>query len=343
MKTKAVFFSKDKGSINRIFGNNGEVMQKLMNDLEFPEEMTVVDLNNIEQFKDFTNECKYIFSAWGMPELSQNDIAKYFGKCEVIFYGAGSVQYFAREYLKSGIRITSAWVANGIPVAEYTVSQILLASKGYFKIAGKAKKPEDWYNLSRMANGNYKGNYNTKIGILGAGTIGKRVMSYLQKLGVKTEILVYDPYFSENDAKIMNVKKASLEEIFKTCDVITNHVANLPSTVGMINKNHFDLMQDYSTFINSGRGAQIVESDMINALKNNKTLTALLDVTDPEPPVTDSELYNLENVILTPHIAGVIGNELHRLSDYMYDEYKLYESEKKLNYEVTLEMLEYMA
>lgn len=342
-KDKAVFFCKDSGSINRVYGSNAEIMQKLQNELDFPSEMAIANPDNIEQFKDFTNECKYIFSTWGMPQMNENDIAKYFKQCEVIFYGAGSVQYFARDYLKSGIRISSAWVANGVPVAEYTVSQILLSCKGYFKIAGKAKKPEDWHNLSRFAGENYTGNYNTKIGILGAGTVGKRVISNLQKLGVKTEILVYDPYFSEENANAMNVKKASLEEIFETCDVISNHVANLPSTVGMISKKHFDLMRDYSTFINTGRGAQIIESDMINAFKNNKTLTALLDVTEPEPPEAGSELYNLENVIMTPHIAGVISNELHRLSDYMYGEYKLYESEKKLNYEVTLEMLEYMA
>lgn len=341
-KEKAVFFCKDKGSVDRVYDSNAEIMRKLENDLEFPE-TGIINPDNIEQFKDFTNECRYIFSTWGMPDLNESDIKKYFKKCEVIFYGAGSVQYFARNYLKSGIKITSAWVANGIPVAEYAVSQMLLACKGYYKLIGRIKKPEDWWNLNRINGGNYKGNYNTKIGILGAGTIGKRVISYLQKLGIKTEILVYDPYLSDENAENMNVKKASLEEIFKTCNVISNHVANLPATVGMINKNHFDLMQDHSTFINTGRGAQIVESDMINALKNNKTLTALLDVTEPEPPETGSELYNLENVILTPHIAGVIGNELHRLSDFMYGEYKLYESEKKLNYEVTLDMLEYMA
>jgi phosphoglycerate dehydrogenase-like enzyme len=278
-----------------------------------------------------------------MLALSESDIAKYFGKCEVIFYGAGSVQYFAREYLKQGIKISSSWVENGVPVAEFTVSQILLACKGYFKIAGKVKKPDDWWKMNRINGGNYKGNYNSKIGILGAGTIGKRVIAYLQKLGIKTEILVYDPYFSDGQAANMNVKKAALEEIFKTCDVITNHVANLPSTVGMINKNHFSLMRDYATFINSGRGAQVVEADMIAALKNNASLTALLDVTEPEPPEINSELYNLENVVLTPHIAGVSGNELHRLSDCMYGEYKLYDSEKRLDYEVTLDMLEYMA
>ena len=342
MKTKAIFISAYKDRITQVYGGNTEVMQKLITELEFPAE--VIDLNNIERFKDFTNECKYIFSTWGMIKLSDSDIKKYFGKCEVIFYGAGSVQYFAREYLKSWIKISSAWVENGVPVAEFVVSQILLACKGYFKIAGKVKSLQDWRKAQKINGENYKGNYNTKIGILGVGTIGKRVISYLQKLGVKTEILVYDPYFSDKQAKEMNVKKASLEEIFKTCDVVSNHVANLPSTVGMINKNHFDLMRDYSTFINAGRGAQVVESDMLEALKTNKSLTALLDVTDPvEPPDINSELYNLENVILTPHMAGVSGNELYRLSDCAYGEYKLYEAEKRLNYEVTLDMLEYMA
>jgi len=343
MKNKTVFLCKDNwDSIDRVFSGNTEVMQKLTSELEFPPE--VVNLENIEKYKDFTNECKYIFASWGMLELSENDILKYFSKCEVIFYAAGSVQYFAREYLNRGIKISSAWVANGIPVAEFTVSQILLACKGYFKIAGKIKKPEDWWSMNRTNGKNYKGNYNSKIGILGVGTIGRRIIEYIKKLGIKTEILVYDPYFSEKSAAEINVRKSSLEEIFKTCNVISNHVANLPSTVGMINKNHFDLMQNYSTFINTGRGAQIAESDMIDALKNNKTLTALIDVTDPEePPRADNELYNLENVILTPHIAGVGGNELYLLSDYMYGEYKLYESEKRLNYEVTLEMLEHMA
>ena len=344
-KDKAVFLSRGAGNIKRVYNN--EIVQKLTSELEFPAE--IVTLENIEQYKDFTNECKYIFSTWGMLELKEDEIAKYFGKCEVVFYGAGSVQYFARPYLNKGIRLVSAWVANGVPVAEYAVSQILLACKGYFKAIktnGGIKSQSDWHNTNKFLQANYKGNYNTKIGILGVGTIGKRVISYLQKLEIKAEIFVYDPYFSEKDAAAVNVKKASLEDIFSTCDVITNHIANLPSTVGMINKSHFSLMKDYSTFINTGRGQQLVESELAEVFKNNQTLTALLDVTSPEPPAENgenSELYKLDNVIMTPHVAGVIGNELYRLSQMMYDELKLYESEKRLNYEVTLEMLEYMA
>ncbi|MCL2772440.1 MAG: hypothetical protein FWD71_03735 [Oscillospiraceae bacterium] len=345
MKDKAIFCGR-KGDIERVYGNNTEVMQKLINELEFPAE--VIDRNNIEKYRDFTNECRYIFTSWGMLELSGDDIAKYFGKCEVVFYGAGSVQYFAREYLNSGIKVSSAWVANGIPVAQFTASQIILACKGYFQVVTnhRIKSHADWGNTAKVIQGSYKGNYNTKIGILGAGTIGRGVISYLQKLGIKAEILVYDPYFSEKDAKTIGVIKTSLEDIFKTCDVISNHMANLPSTERMLNKSHFSLMKDYATFINTGRGQQIIESEMAEVFRNNQTLTALLDVTSPEPPAENgenSELYKLNNVVMTPHIAGVISNELCLLSNCVYDEYKFYEREKKLNYEVTLEMLEHMA
>ena len=347
MKRKAVFVTdRPEETVRLVYLE--DTIKKLTDELDFPAGVLNIGSNNIEQYKDFTNECSYIFTTWGMLNLSESDIEKYFKKCEVVFYGAGSVQYFAKEYLNRGIRVSSAWVANGIPVAEYVVSQILLSCKGYFKsvTSNRIKKRSDWGDASKVINTNYSGNYNTKIGILGIGTIGKRIITMLKALNIKTEILVYDPYFKDEQAQSFGVRKSSLEEIFKTCDVVSNHIANLPSTEKMINKSHFNLMKDYATFINTGRGQQIIETDLTEVLKNNQTLTALIDVTDPEPPDEESEnceLYKLENVILTPHIAGVINKETGRLGDYMYEEYKLYESEKKLNYEVTLEMLKYMA
>jgi len=333
MKVKACFVGSD-AQIERVYR---EVMPVLAQELEFPSE--VINLENIGKYKDFASGCKYIFSTWGMT----SGVADYFKSCEVLFYGAGSVQHFAREYLERGIKVSSAWVANGVPVAEVVVAQIIFACKGFFKVMGKVKSSESWREAGRIVGGNYAGNYNQKIGILGAGTIGRRVIDYLKRLDVKADILVYDPYYSGEMAEKAGVRKAGLEEIFETCCVISNHIANLPATVGMINKAHFSLMQDYATFINTGRGAQIIERDLIDTLRANNSLTALLDVTEPEPPEAGSELYGLDNIILTPHIAGCIGDEVLRMVDYMYGEYKLYECEKKLEYEVTLDMLEYMA
>ena len=335
MKSKAAFVCQN----DRLKNVYRETMPKLLAEpnLEFPGE--IINEGNIQEYKNYAAECRYIFSTWGMV----SGLSDYFKNCEVVFYGAGSVQYFAREYLEKGIKVSSSWVANGIPVAEVAVSKIILACKGHFKIMGKLKSREDWYSTNRTVTGNYRGNYNQKIGILGVGTIGSRVVDYLKRLEINAEILVYDPYYPEEKAAAAGVKKASLEEIFSSCTVISNHVANLPTTQKMINKSHFGLLKNHSTFINTGRGAQIVEEDLIEAAKNDPTLTVLLDVTDPEPPEAGSELYTMENIILTPHIAGCIGDEILRMADFMYGEYKLYESEKRLAYEVTLDMLEYMA
>jgi phosphoglycerate dehydrogenase-like enzyme len=98
-------------------------------------------------------------------------------------------------------------------------------------------------------------------------------------------------------------------------------------------------MRHGATFINTGRGAQVNEADMIDVLKARPDLTALLDVTFPEPPVEGSELYTLPNVKLSSHIAGSLNDEVHRMSEYMIDEFKRFISGGELRYEVTEDIL----
>ena len=76
---------------------------------------------------------RVIFSSWGMPALTEAQIAAHFPNLEAVYYAAGTVQYFARPFLKRGVRVFSAWAANGVPVVEFTVAQIVLAGKGYFQ------------------------------------------------------------------------------------------------------------------------------------------------------------------------------------------------------------------
>ena len=104
-------------------------------------------------------------------------------------------------------------------------------------------------------------------------------------------------------------------------------------------------MPDNGVFINTGRGAQVVEEDLCRALREKPGRFAVLDVTWPEPPVKGHEFYSLDNVILTPHIAGSSGDETHRMAEYMLQEYKLYSESQghKTRYEVTEKMLETMA
>ena len=98
-----------------------------------------------------------------------------------------------------------------------------------------------------------------------------------------------------------------------------------------------------ATFLNTGRGAQVVEADLVRALREAPDRTAVLDVTFPEPPAADSPLNALPNVFLTPHIAGSKGREVERMGAYMAEECARWLSGAPTPYEVTLPMLETMA
>lgn len=111
----------------------------------------------------------------------------------------------------------------------------------------------------------------------------------------------------------------------------------------MLQYRHFCRMGTTATFINTGRGAQVVEEDLVRALREQPGRTALLDVTWPEPPAEDSPLWRLPNVFLTPHIAGSINQEIARMGVYMAEEYENLATGRPCRYEVTEDMLRTMA
>lgn len=333
---KAVFMSQgyNKELIDRVYSE--ETKQKIQKHAQiYP---YLIDKENLQEHKEYLQNADVIFCSWGMPVLTKEDIKTYLPNLKAIFYGAGTVQYFARPFLESEVRIVSAWAANAVPVAEYTLSQILLANKGFFQNCIMSRK--DYYAAMSFSS-SFPGNFCVKAGILGAGMVGTKVIELLKQFNI--EILVYDPFLSDSRAKEMGVRKCTLHEIFSQCQTISNHIANLPATVGMLNKECFDLMLPNATFINTGRGAQVVEKDLIKALKDVPTRTAVLDVTEPEPLPADSELLKMDNVIITSHIAGSMGNEVARMGEYMAEEFERYIQGKQLRYEVTLKMLETMA
>ena len=317
---KNCFLTKKPKHIYEAYGVDGTVYSK--------EDV----LNNPDAFCD----TEYIFSTWGMPEFSEDEIKKYLPSLKAVFYAAGSVQKFARPFINSGVRVFSAWAANAVPVAEYTVAQIILSNKGFYKSMRFTDK-----DAARKVFKNYPGNYNVKVGIIGAGMIGKLVINMLKSY--KLEVLVFDPFLPDEKAEELGVKKTSLEELFESCQVVSNHLANNEQTKGMLGGRLFERMLPYATFLNTGRGAQVVESELISTLQSRPDITAVLDVTNPEPPEKDSLLYTLPNCILTPHIAGSSNNEVRRMGEFMQDEYESFVNGKPCKYEVTLEMLKTMA
>ncbi len=280
-------------------------------------------------------DLEVIFSTWGMPALTPTQIEQ-LPRLQAVFYAAGSVQGFARPFLERGVLVVSAWAANAVPVAEFTLAQILLAGKGYFTNTREYKSQS---SRSRAYTG--PGNFGETVALLGCGQIGRAVNALLQPFHLRA--VVFDPFLTAEAAQLMGVTKVSLEEAFSQGMVVSNHLANLPETRGMLQGKHFRQMRPHATFINTGRGQTVAEDEMCAVLQDRPDLTALLDVTHPEPPAEGSALYALPNVQLTTHIAGSIGDEVVRMADYMLSEFQAWEQGLEMRYAVTREMLSTMA
>ena len=280
-----------------------------------------------------------VFSTWGMPAMTDSEIATLLPSLKAVYYSAGSVQGFARPFLDRGIRVFSAWSANGVPVAEYAFAQIMLANKGFFR--AQRVLSESGHAAAHEAFKQYPGNFEVNVGLIGIGMIGAMVAERLRTTDLTVK--AFDPFLPAERATELGITLCPLEELFATCQVVSNHLANNAQTRGMIRGEHFRAMPPYATFINTGRGAQVVEDDLVAALRERPDLTAILDVTDPEPPVAGHPFYSLPNCILTPHIAGSSGNEVHRMAEYMLAEFRLVAAGMKPRYEVTRKMLETMA
>jgi len=297
------------------------------------------DIDWLENRKNDLQQVDVLFSTWGMAELTEDQIGTYLPNLKAIFYAAGSVQYFAKPFLNCGVRVFSAFAANAVPVAEYVVAQIVLANKGFFQSALRYK--QNGHPDSRAYAETMRGNYGERVGIIGAGMIGRLVIQKLKEYHLS--VLVFDPFLPQEKADALGVKKCDLDTLFTQCQTISNHLANNDQTKGMLNYSLFSKMRENSIFLNTGRGAQVVEADLVRALKEVPTRTAVLDVTDPEPVKPNHPFYVMNNIFLTPHIAGSMNDEIARMGQYMDEEYEAFALGKPKKYEVTREMLKTMA
>ncbi|MEG1886904.1 MAG: hydroxyacid dehydrogenase [Oscillospiraceae bacterium] len=329
-------FIGDKNNIDYVFS---DAIKLQLSDVAALRADLVLTRDDFAENKSVLRECDTVFTSWGFPTLSKDELAEYLPNLKAVFYAAGSVQYFAKDFIETGIKVFSAWGANAVPVAEYTLAQILLANKGFYG-ASRLMKAEN-HTAAAEYFGKYPGNYNCNVGIIGAGMIGKLVIRLLKSYKIST--LVFDPFLPKSTADELGVRLVTLPELFKSCQTISNHLSNNAQTAHMLNYELFSSMKPHATFINTGRGRQVVESDLCHALAERPDLTALLDVTDPEPSATGHPFYALPNVVLTPHIAGSSGQEVGRMAEYMLEEFLKHKSGQPTSYEVTLKMLETMA
>lgn len=329
--TRAAFFCNDLSSVDHVYPAGRREKIAEMCALH----PTVITSENLGRELAQLNDLEVIFSTWGMFPLTSDQLDS-LPNLKAVFYAAGTVQQFARPFLERGIIVVSGWGANAVPVAEFTLAQILLSNKNYFQNARDSAHPES----RKLATGG-PGNFGETVSLLGAGMVGRNVIKLLKPFSLR--VLVFDPFLDTGEADALGVTTVGLDEAFSRSHVVSNHLANLPETERMIRGTHIASMRSHAVFINTGRGATVAEEEMTDVLRERTDLTALLDVTYPEPPVSDSPLYDLKNVFMTNHIAGSMNNEVVRLVDYVLEDFEAWRDGRPMKYKVTVEALTRMA
>lgn len=303
----------------------------------------LVDIDDTATITDFQNfaagklaALDILITGWGSPAIGRNELGA-MPRLRAIIHAGGTVKgHVSREAWDRGIVVTTAAEANAYPVAEYTLAHILLAGKGVPALA-------DAYTRDPAASGNECGNignYRRTIGIIGASRIGRRVIDLLEPFDLT--VLLYDPHVSGDDPILRRAERTGLDDLFRRSSIVSVHAPLLPETVGMVGRRQFGFMSPGSVVINTARAAILDQDALVDAVRAGG-LRAILDVADPEPLPADHPLRRLNGVILTPHVAGALGNELRRLGESATREVELFVAGLPPEHGVTMESLSAMA
>lgn len=251
-----------------------------------------------------------LVTGWGCPPLDEGVLAAA-PKLRAVVHTAGSVRGHVTEACwERGIAVSSAAVANALPVAEYTVAMILLAGKRVLQAARdfhRDRARRDWLHPDPAL-----GNHRRTVGILSASLIGRRVIELLRPYDLRVQL--HDPYVSAAEAAELGVRHVGLTELFATSHLVSVHTPLLPSTRGLVDADLLAAMPDDAVLLNTARGA-VVDHEALTAQLCSGRIRAVLDVTEPDVLPPGHPLWDCENVLLTPHLAGSQGNELDRLAE----------------------------
>lgn len=278
------------------------------------------------------DDVEVLITGWGCPRLDAKALDA-LPRLRAAFHAAGTVKnHVAPECFDRGIRITSAALANAVPVAEFTVATILLANKRAFALQKRYRERRAFSLWSTEYPG--LGNHGKRVGIVGASRIGRLVIGHLRAFGF--EVLVYDPTLDEAGAESLGAELCALDDLIARSDVVSLHAPSLPETRHMIDARSLARLRDGATLVNTARGALVDHAALTRELVSGR-ISAVLDTTEPEVLPKDSPLYDLDNVFLTPHIAGSQGVETSRMFASALDELERFVAGEALRHEVRLE------
>jgi phosphoglycerate dehydrogenase-like enzyme len=281
-------------------------------------------------------QVEVLVTGWGAPQIS-GAVLDAMPALRLIAHCAGTVKSLVDGVaFERGVAVVSAADANALPVAEFTLAVILLGNKRILKL-------REMYRAERRSLKPVRerapglGNYRKTVGIVGASRVGRRVIELLRPFDF--DVVVFDPYLSAADALALGVRKSDLDSLMASADVVSVHAPATAETRRLIDRRRLGLLRDGAVFVNTARASLVDQDALIDEARSGR-IDVVLDVTDPEPLPADSPLYDLPNVLLTPHIAGAVGTEVQRLSALALDEIARYTNGEPLQHCVDPSLLE---
>jgi len=284
-------------------------------------------------------DTEIVIGHWRCPPLDAAMLEQA-PRLRLFAYAAGTVKDIVTDAVfDRKIRVTSGAKANAEPVAEFTLAAILFAGKDALWRRDRLRDPA--LAGVRQHSDVMVGNWDKKIGIVGASMVGRRVIQLLHPFP-HLEVLVYDPFLSEAEAAQIGVTKVELDELCASVDVLSIHAPALPETEHMIGAAQLAALRTGATIINTARGSLIDQDALVAELEAGR-LHAVLDVTDPEPLPDEHPLLTLPTAFVTPHLAGSEGTELARMTDHVVKEIRRWIAGDPGNNEVHREHLSRLA
>lgn len=297
-----------------------------------------VDRPDLALITDIVRRARVVITGWGTPALAplEHWAPDQFA-VGLVMHSAGTVKHLVPfAALERGLLVSSANMALAEAVAEFTLGAIVLGRRQIF--AGAARLRAGHGHVSSSECFEVRG---TTIGIIGASTIGRKVLHLLAPLGAT--LLLHDPYCPPADAAALGAELVSLPELMRRSDTVSLHAPITSATIGMLGAVEFAAMPDGALFINTARGRLVDHDALLRELQTGR-ISALLDVTDPNEPLPpDSPLLALENCTVLPHIAGISRQARQRQGQISIDETLRFLTGAPLQYRILPERWETMA
>ncbi len=278
-----------------------------------------------------------LLASWGLAPFTAEVLASA-DRLQLVAYAAGSVKGWATDALFArGVRITHAASRIADSVADYTLVLAMMGLRRPQDFDRQMKAGEPWPKPVCLDQFEICGK---RVGLLGFGYVGRRTAALFRAVGA--EVTAYDPYVSAEEMATNGVAKAALREILTSCQIVSVHLPVTPETHHVIGADELALLSDGCVFINTAR-SWVIDQDALLAELRRGRIWAALDVYDQEPLPREHPFRTLDNVLLSPHVAGMTADSYLGLAATMVADIERFVAGYPLLFEVRQDSLARMA